>query len=191
EMLGLYLTDHPLRGYGTVLARLANCTTVDLESSPSEIVTLAGLVSKVERKVTKRGDHMAVIQLEDLHGGVELTVFSKTLQQHGHKLYDDAIVAAKVRVDSQDDRKSYRVIEVSPVVLSRHEPELRLNLPTLALDPENVARLKSILTEYPGRSQVYLHVGDSKVLRLGEEFRVDIDRVIPPLRVAFGAGVIR
>ncbi|MFM8482180.1 MAG: DNA polymerase III subunit alpha, partial [Actinomycetota bacterium] len=47
EMLGLYLTDHPLRGYGTVLARLANCTTVDLESSPSEIVTLAGLVSKV------------------------------------------------------------------------------------------------------------------------------------------------
>ncbi|MFM7126963.1 MAG: DNA polymerase III subunit alpha [Actinomycetota bacterium] len=191
EMLGLYLTDHPLRGYDTVLTRLANCTTVDLESSPSEIVTLAGLVSKVERKVTKRGDHMAIIQLEDLHGGVELTVFSKTLQQHGHKIYDDAIVAAKVRVDSQDDRKSFRVIEVTPVVLSRHEPELRLNLPTLALDPENVARLKSILTEYPGRSQVYLHVGESKVLRLGEEFRVDIDRVIPPLRVAFGAGVIR
>jgi DNA polymerase-3 subunit alpha len=77
------------------------------------------------------------------------------------------------------------------VVLSNHEPELRLNLPTLALDPENVSRLKSILTDYPGDSQVFLHVGDAKVLRLGEDFRVDIDRVIPPLRVAFGAGVIR
>jgi DNA polymerase-3 subunit alpha len=192
EMLGLYLSDHPLYGFETVLSKLASCTVADLELRENgEFATLAGIISKVERKVTKRGDHMAIVHLEDLFGGVELTVFARTLQQHGHKIYDDAIIAVKVRINSQEDRKSYSVLEVTPIVLSSHEPELRLNLPTLALDPDNVARLKSILVEYPGDSQVFLHVGDAKVLRLGEDFRVDIDRVIPPLRVAFGAGVIR
>ena len=60
----------------------------------------------------------------------------------------------------------------------------------MALDPETVARLKGILSSYPGSSYVFLHIGDAKILKLGEEFLVDIDRVIPPLRVAFGASVI-
>jgi hypothetical protein len=54
-----------------------------------------------------------------------------------------------------------------------------------------VARLKSILSKYPGPSYVFLHIGDAKILKLGAEFMVDIDRVIPPLRVAFGSGVVR
>jgi hypothetical protein len=54
-----------------------------------------------------------------------------------------------------------------------------------------VARLKSILSKYPSPSYVFLHIGDAKILKLGAEFMVDIDRVIPPLRVAFGSGVVR
>jgi len=82
-------------------------------------------------------------------------------------------------------------MEITPLQLSNREPELRLNLPAVALDPENVARLKSILSKYPGPSYVFLHIGDAKILKLGAEFMVDIDRVIPPLRVAFGSGVVR
>jgi DNA polymerase-3 subunit alpha len=131
------------------------------------------------------------VQLEDLHGGVELTVFARTLQQHSHKLHDDAIVAVKCRVNRNDDRLSISVLEVTPAVLTSADPELRLNFPAVSLDPDKVTQLKNILVEYPGSAPVYLHVGDSKVLRLGDDFNVDVDRVIPPLRVAFGSSVIR
>jgi len=192
EVLGLYLSDHPLRGYEGSLRRLATATTADIESLESgSMATFAGIVSKIERKMTKKGDPMAVVQLEDLHGGVELTVFARTLQQHSHKLHDDAVVAIKCRVNRNDDRLSISALEVMPVVLTTAEPELRLNFPAVSLDPDKVARLKNILVEYPGVAPVYLHVGDSKVLRLGDDFNVDVDRVIPPLRVAFGSGVIR
>ncbi len=192
EVLGLYLSDHPLRGYESSLRRLATSTTADIDALDTGAnVTFAGILSKVERKMTKKGDPMAVIQLEDLHGGVELTVFSRTLQQHNHKLLDDAIVAVRCRVNRNDERLNMSVLEVTPVVLSNAEPELRLNFPAVALDPDKVTRLKNILIEYPGSAQVYLHVGDSKVLRLGDDFNVDVDRVIPSLRVAFGSGVIR
>ena len=192
EVLGLYLSDHPLKGYEGSLRRLATATTADIEAlETGSVVTFAGILSKVERKMTKKGDPMAVIQLEDLHGGVELTVFSRTLQQHNHKLHDDAVIAVKCRVNRNDERLSLSAVEVTPVVLTTSEPELRLNFPAVALDADKVARLKHILTEYPGAAPVYLHVGDSKVLRLGTDFNVDVDRVIPPLRVAFGSAVIR
>jgi DNA polymerase-3 subunit alpha len=171
---------------------LATATTADLDGLQSgSIVTFAGILAKVERKMTRKGDPMAVLQLEDLHGGVELTVFSRTLQQHNHKLHEDAVVAVKCRVSRNEDRLSIAVLEVTPAVLSSSAPELRLNFPAHALDSDKVTRLKDILTEYPGPAQVYLHVGESKVLRLGDDFGVDLDRVIPQLRVTFGSGVIR
>ena len=192
EMLGLYISDHPLFGHESSLNKHSTTTTAMLaEAENGSIWTLAGIITKVERKVTKKGDPMAIVHLEDLYGGVELTVFTKTLQTHGHKIVDEAIISVKCRVNRQDDRISVATMEITPLQLSNREPELRLNLPAVALDPENVARLKSILSKYPGPSYVFLHIGDAKILKLGAEFMVDIDRVIPPLRVAFGSGVVR
>ncbi len=194
ELLGLYISDHPLYGHEGTLRRYATTVTSLLEDAePGTIATIAGIITKVERKVTKKGDPMAILQVEDLHGGVEVTVFTRTLQQHGHKIADEAIVAVKVRVNRQagDDRMSVSALEVTPLVLQARAPELRLNLPAVALDAETVSNLKEILSAYPGEAQVFIHLGGSRVLRLGSEFAVDVDRVIPPLRVAFGVGVIR
>jgi DNA polymerase-3 subunit alpha len=194
ELLGLYISDHPLYGHEGSLRRYADTVTSMLEEAENgTIATIAGIITKIERKVTKKGDPMAVLQVEDLHGGVEVTVFTRTLQQHGHKIADEAIVAVKVRVNRQagDDRMTVSALEFTPLALAARAPELRLNLPAVALDPETVATLKEILSAYPGEAQVFIHLGGSRVLRLGAEFAVDVDRVIPPLRVAFGVGVIR
>jgi DNA polymerase-3 subunit alpha len=194
ELLGLYISDHPLYGHEGSLRRYADTVTSMLEEAENgTIATIAGIITKIERKVTKKGDPMAVLQVEDLHGGVEVTVFTRTLQQHGHKIADEAIVAVKVRVNRQagDDRMTVSALEFTPLALAARAPELRLNLPAVALDPETVAILKEILSAYPGEAQVFIHLGGSRVLRLGAEFAVDVDRVIPPLRVAFGVGVIR
>mgnify|MGYP003846964551 CR=1 FL=1 len=191
EVLGLYISDHPLFGLEGMLRKHATSTTSGLEDLDSgAIVTLAGIITKVERKVTKKGSALAIIQLEDLYGSVELTVFSKTLLTHGHKIVEDGLVAVKCRYERNDERISIQSLEFTPLTISHRQEELRLNLPAVALDPETVARLKGILSSYPGSSYVFLHIGDAKILKLGEEFLVDIDRVIPPLRVAFGASVI-
>jgi len=194
ELLGLYISDHPLYGHEGSLRRYADTVTSMLEEAENgTIATIAGIITKIERKVTKKGDPMAVLQVEDLHGGVEVTVFTRTLQQHGHKISDEAIVAVKVRVNRQvgDDRMTVSALEFTPLALQARAPELRLNLPAVALDPETVGQLKEILSAYPGEAQVFIHLGGSRVLRLGAEYAVDVDRVIPPLRVAFGVGVIR
>lgn len=191
EVLGLYISDHPLFGLEGMLRKHATSTTADLEDlEGGEIVTLAGIITKVDRKVTKKGDPLAIIQLEDLYGSVELTVFAKTLLTHEHKIVEDGLVAVKCRFNRHDERISVQTIEFTPLTVSHRQEELRLNLPAVALDPETVARLKGILSSYRGSSYVFLHIGDAKILKLGEEFLVDIDRVIPPLRVAFGASVI-
>ncbi|NDB06559.1 MAG: DNA polymerase III subunit alpha, partial [Acidimicrobiia bacterium] len=172
----------------------ANIVTSALEDvEHGTIATIAGVITKVERKVTKKGDPMAVLQIEDLHGGVEVTVFTKTLQQNSHKIVDEAIVAVKVRVNRQagEDRVTISALEFTPLALQDRAPELRLNLPAVALDPDTVERLKEILSAYPGEAQVFIHLGGTRVLRLGAQYAVDVDRVIPPLRVAFGVGVIR
>ncbi|NDE80057.1 MAG: DNA polymerase III subunit alpha [Actinobacteria bacterium] len=121
------------------------------------------------------------------------TVFTKTLQQNSHKIVDEAIVAVKVRVNRQagEDRVTISALEFTPLALQDRAPELRLNLPAVALDPDTVERLKEILSAYPGEAQVFIHLGGTRVLRLGAQYAVDVDRVIPPLRVAFGVGVIR
>jgi len=191
EMLGLYISDHPLFGLEGLLRKNATSTTLGLEDLDSgTIVTLAGIITKVERKVTKKGDPMAIVILEDLYGSVELTVFTKTLVAHGHKIAEDALMAVKCRVNRQEERLSVASLEFTPIVITHRQEELRLNLPATTLDPETVLRLKHILSSYQGSSYVFLHIGDAKILKLGEEFLVDIDRVIPPLRVAFGADVV-
>ncbi|MFZ9674400.1 MAG: DNA polymerase III subunit alpha [Ilumatobacteraceae bacterium] len=194
ELLGLYISDHPLYGHEAALRHHANIVTSALEDvEHGTIATIAGVITKVERKVTKKGDPMAVLQIEDLHGGVEVTVFTKTLQQNSHKIVDEAIVAVKVRVNRQagEDRVTISALEFTPLALQDRAPELRLNLPAVALDPDTVERLKEILSAYPGEAQVFIHLGGTRVLRLGTQYAVDVDRVIPPLRVAFGVGVIR
>ena len=194
ELLGLYISDHPLYGHEAALRHHANIVTSALEDvEHGTIATIAGVITKVERKVTKKGDPMAVLQIEDLHGGVEVTVFTKTLQQNSHKIVDEAIVAVKVRVNRQagEDRVTISALEFTPLALQDRVPELRLNLPAVALDPDTVERLKEILSAYPGEAQVFIHLGGTRVLRLGAQYAVDVDRGIPPLRVAFGVGVIR
>jgi DNA polymerase-3 subunit alpha len=193
-LLGLFISDHPLFGHESTLQHYSDTTVAMLEEAVSgSVVRVAGLISRVERKTTRKGDQMAVLFVEDLHGGAEVSVFSKAYPTLSNRLVEDSIVSMKVRVTrhSDDDRTTLSVLEVMPLVLERGTPELRLNLPATSLDGSTVARLKDILASYPGDAQVFIHLGQSKVLKLGPEFTVDVDRVIPPLRVAFGVDVVR
>ncbi|HZU74716.1 MAG TPA: DNA polymerase III subunit alpha [Acidimicrobiales bacterium] len=195
EMLGLYISDHPLMGAEAALRRHADCVIADLrEVAPGregEFRVVGGVVTGLSRRYTKRGDLMATFTLEDLQSAIEVFVFPKAMQEFGSLLADDAIVCIKGRLDTREDEPKFVCVEVRvpELALDGGRP-LRVSLPLGSLTDNAVARLKALLVEHPGDSPVLLEVGD-KVLRLPDEFSVDARTgLIGELRVLFGAGAV-
>ncbi len=206
EMLGLYVSDHPLMGLEASLARYADTTVAQLlDADPDvgggtafgggpdgQIKTVGGVVTELSRRYTKKGDFMATFTLEDLQASVEVFVFPKAMAEYGPMLEDDAIVVVKGRVDFRDDRVKLICMEVSRPELAPTgaSAELRVRLPVHALTDSTVNELKRILADHPGDSTVLLHLGD-KVLRLPPTCNVDSRRgLVGELRVLFGPEAI-
>jgi DNA polymerase-3 subunit alpha len=190
EMLGLYVSDHPLLGVEAALRRKVDCSVADAaEREDGSMVVLGGVITGLTRKFTKRGDQMAVFTLEDLDSTIEVTVFPRVLMEQGHKLVDDAIVTVKGRIDRKDESRlgfmAQDVTILEGLDTSSTMP-LHLKVPAAALSELKIHQLRRILRDHPGESSVFLHIGQGKILRLADEFCVDLDRVVPELRVALG-----
>ncbi|MFM8529770.1 MAG: OB-fold nucleic acid binding domain-containing protein [Ilumatobacteraceae bacterium] len=151
---------------------------------------MAGVVTKVERKFTRRGDSMMIVALEDLTGTIEVTVFAKQVDKHGHLIREDSVVAIRGRLNVSEERRSLQCIDVTPLVLAVGIPSVRLSFPLDRVGERTIDELKEILLRYPGDSPVFLHLGTSKVLRLPAKFNVDLQRAAADLRVAFGIDVL-
>jgi DNA-directed DNA polymerase III PolC len=188
EMLGLYVSDHPLFGVEAALRRKVEHAIVDvLEFEDGATAHVGGVVTGFGRKFTRRGDQMAVFVLEDLGAAIEVTLFPRTLAEQGHKLADDLVVAVKGRLDRRDESRIGLICQTVDILtgLAAGAPPLRLRIPSTSLDELCVQRLKRILREHPGDSAVTVDLGDRQ-LRLPDEFCVDVDRAVGELRIAFG-----
>ena len=106
EMLGLYVSDHPLFGLEHVLAGAADDTIANVQAEASDepkSVTLAGILSSVNRRVTKAGAPWANAVLEDLEGSIEVMFFPATYAQVALTIAEDAVVSIKGRTDARED----------------------------------------------------------------------------------------
>ncbi len=190
EMLGLYVSDHPLLGVESALRRKVECSVAEAaEREDGAMIVLGGLITNLARKFTKKGDQMAVFVLEDLDATIECTVFPRMLAEQGHKLVDDAIVTVKGRIDRKDEsRIGFMVQDVQIIegLDTASAAPLKLRVPATSLTELKIHQIRKILREHPGESPVYLHIGQGKVLRLADEFCVDLDRVVGELRMALG-----
>jgi len=193
EMLGLYVSDHPLLGAEAALSRRTDHTIDELaELEDGSMRAIGGVVTALQRKWTKRGDLMAVFTLEDLRSSIEVMVFPRTMGDVGHLLSDDAVVLVKGRVDKREDTAKFIAmgVEVFEPILDG-APPLRLKISPQRLDERTVGELKAILARFTGEAQVFLHLGESKVLRLPDQFCVDTGGgLIGELRVLLGPGAI-
>ena len=153
---------------------------------------IGGVVNGLQRKWTKKGDLMAVFVLEDLQTSIEVMVFPKTMADIGHMLADDAVLLVKGRVDRRDDQPKFIAMDVEVFDgVTDGAPPLRVKVSPTRLSQDTVDELKAILVRFPGESQVFIHLGDDKVLRLPEQFCVDINGgVIGELRVLLGQTAI-
>jgi len=177
EMLGLYISDHPLLGVEGTLRRATTCTISGLwDREDGAQVTIGGLVSGVSRRFTRKGDAMVFFNLEDLDGTVEVVAFPRTVAAAGPLIQEDAILLVSGRLDHRGDEVKMRASEIKEPDL-HVDRELRLEVPATQLSAVLVSRLKEILVNHPGTAPVFLHMKSEaghKVLRLGEEHRVEL-----------------
>jgi DNA polymerase-3 subunit alpha len=176
EMLGLYVSDHPLFGLEHVLDRAADMTIATLSEEGAvpdgQIVNLAGILSGVLRRITKQGRAWASATLEDLDGAIEVLFFPNTYELVGQYLAEDAIVVVKGRVDRRDDQPRLMAMDLSlPDITGPDEVRpVVLALPPSRCTPPLVERLKEVLGSHPGAAEVHLRLVNgtkTTLLRLG------------------------
>jgi DNA polymerase-3 subunit alpha len=196
EMLGLYVSDHPLMGAQSALSRFTDSTLSELkEGREGDMRTVGGVVTALNRKHTKRGDLMATFVLEDLASAVEVFVFPKTMAQYGSLLEEDAIICVKGRLDMREDQAKIISMEIMrPELMIDGGPPLRIKIKPHQLDEAKSRMLTEILNQHPGESPVFLHLDQpskTTVMRLGDEFLVDArNGLFAELRVLLGADCI-
>ncbi|MFI5731494.1 DNA polymerase III subunit alpha [Kribbella sp. NPDC051587] len=180
DMLGLYVSDHPLFGVEHVLTNGTDCTIGQLlsdEDRPDGTrVTIGGLVTAVQRKVNKRGDIYAIVTIEDLEGSIEVMMFSSAYQLHAHLLSNDAIILMKGRIRRREDRVELSGDEVVvPDLTEGPSGPVVITMPVTRCTKPVVDQLRDVLQSHPGMTEVQLRLEarqKTTVMRIGDRFRV-------------------
>ncbi|MGH2772175.1 MAG: DNA polymerase III subunit alpha, partial [Actinomycetota bacterium] len=173
EMLGFYVSEHPLAGIEAALRFQSDCEILDLSDAPDgSVKTVGGILTRMTRKLTKKGEVWFNGVLEDMKTGVEINFWPRLVQETPAELLDnDTIVLIKGRVDVRDDHVTLAANKVWRPDLSEGVSPLRIKMPAVDCTPDRIEKLKVVLASHPGPSPVLLHLATSKsngtVLRLG------------------------
>jgi len=199
ELLGLYLSDHPLRRISAELAKLSDTQAVEVTSALQDTeVRVAGLVREVRRVVTRKGQIMAYATLEDLTGSVDIVLFPRVFEQARLLFEPDKVVVVQGKVDARAGSTRASGAASSPV-----DPEIEVEVETASVvadmawlwdDPDcaPVSRrqlvhvripssdaglaeqLESVLARHPGTDEVVLHVvvGSREVVVNADRYHV-------------------
>ena len=164
EMLGLYVSDHPLLGVEHVLRSHTDMSISALldDGVPDGMVTIGGLITGVQRKVSRQGASWAVVNIEDLEGSIEALFFSNTYNQYALSLTEDRVVVIRGRFSRSDEQVRFTAMEMTmPDISGGPTGPLLISLPATQVTPPIVERMKEILRSHPGKREVHLHVVDS------------------------------
>jgi DNA polymerase-3 subunit alpha len=180
EMLGLYVSDHPLLGLEHVLSSGTDCTIgqlmLDEDRPDGSTITICGLVTTVQRKITKRGDAWAMVTLEDLDGAIDVLLFPSAYQLAGPHLVEDAIITVKGRLSRQKDQPEIHGQEVTvPDLSDGPSGPVVISLPSTRCTPPVVEQLRDVLGTHPGMTEVRLRLltrEQTMVMRLDDRLRV-------------------
>jgi DNA polymerase-3 subunit alpha len=191
EVLGFYLSGHPLKRVSAQAARLGAVTTAELANRPeSSQVLVCGLSARVQEVNTRRGERMAFVTLEDMQGAVEVTVFPELLRQSAAHLQSGVPLLVRGRVEGGASARKLLAEEIRPLPTddggSPPGEVCRISFGATEVDVERLQALKRVCEAHPGTAPLYLHVevgGQEVVLR---PRRLCV-RVEPALVAAVGA----
>ena len=180
EMLGLYVSDHPLQGLEHILEAQRDLSIGMLRSDegPREgMYNIAGMITQVVRKQTKAGELWAIVTVEDLESAVEVLLFPKVYQLVATSLVTDTVVRIKGRVRLRDDSIEVQGNEVHfPDISEGPSGPLVISLPATRCTPTVVEQLRGVLRAHPGGTEVRVKLisqaNGSKTWRLDDQLRV-------------------
>ncbi|HXI17642.1 MAG TPA: DNA polymerase III subunit alpha, partial [Chloroflexota bacterium] len=156
EMLGLYISEHPLASVARTLAARVTCPISELtEEMAGQTVTVGGFIASLRLIPTKKGDLMAAVELEDLSGSTEVIVFPRTLQAQRDLVREDAMVLVRGKIDTRDDRP--KILAESLELLETSDDDL---------EPEEGASIAAAQTAYP------LTAAEDEAATFGESTRI-------------------
>ncbi|MGH2727501.1 MAG: OB-fold nucleic acid binding domain-containing protein, partial [Actinomycetota bacterium] len=193
EMLGLYVSEHPLLEVDRALRASTDTQIADIASAPEgHVRSIGGIISRFVKKFTKKGEAMAIITLEDLAGAVEVVVFPSSYEKFAPLLERDSIVCVKGKVDHREDEPKIVALEIWRPNLEAGGDPLVLTVAAEECTPKLVEELKEILHSHPGLTPVHLRLtsgANTKVLRLPDEIRIERrNGLYAELKTLLGAG---
>ncbi len=165
EMLGLYLSDHPLAEKARDLAAAADTVTAGLQNHPDKSkVKIAGLIVSAASRWTRKGDRMMVLTVEDLDGEVEVVVFPQTVNRHQDILVVDQMVVLSGRVDRREE--GVQLVATRIELLQPAPTSLHIRIKAHFMDErDNAHKLGEVLRRHPGGKRVVFHVQGNGVHR--------------------------
>lgn len=175
QLLGFYITGHPLAKYEEILKTYASCSTVGLvHQFDGREVAIGGIITKVKYTTTKKkNERMAIISLEDLDGVIEVLIFPTAFQGAEGVVKLNAVVFIKGRANLREEVPKVIANEIIPIdeVPHRYTKAVHIELVTAGLETERLQALKEILTKYPGRIPVYLNL----ITPVGKKVHIVVD----------------
>ena len=180
EMLGLYVSGHPLNGIAHLLAAQVDTqipAILDGDIANDTQVRVGGILASVNRRVNKNGLPWASAQIEDLTGGIEVLFFPQTYSMFGAEIADDVVVLVGAKVAIRDDRISLIANELIVPDFSSAQVNrpVAVSLPTRQCTVDKVTALKQVLARHPGTAQVHLRLISGEritTLELDQSLRV-------------------
>ena len=180
EMLGLYVSSHPLQGFEHVLRTKTDTTVTALATddlADAATVTIGGIISGIQRKITKQGRSWAIVTVEDLEGAVDAMFFPASYEQYAAHLAEDTVVVVKGRLDKREEAPRVMASELATLDINevRDDTPIVIGMSTERVTPELVAQLRDVLNTHPGPSEVHLRLqgaGRTTIVRLDGNLRV-------------------
>ncbi len=165
ESLGFYITGHPLSRYENVLDKFTNTNSVTLkEQNDGDAIRIGGMVTNTKIIKTKRGDLMAFVALEDLHGSVEIIIFSSLYAKVYDLLTDDSAILVQGHL--QKEENSIKLLADAVIPMDKAEAtwttSIHFNLDIARTDKALLEKLNTVLKRHPGSCKAYIHLRNSE-----------------------------
>ena len=198
ESMGFYISGHPLAAFQNDIKRYATATTETLESIPDgKEVTICGIIAGLKQKVTKKGDKMAILNLEDLSGTVETVVFPDLYKTAHHLLLTDTplIIAGQLDKSEQGNKIKAMRIHLLADIKKKGTTRMDIKLSATGLTQDDLLKVKDILLRYQGSIPVYLRLQNptrkDSLISVGRDIRVNpSEQLINEIESVLGAGAV-
>jgi DNA polymerase-3 subunit alpha len=161
ESLGFYISGHPLDRYQDLVEKFASVNALTAgEASDGAAVRIAGTISSIKSIRTKKGDLMAFLSIEDLHGMVEIVVFPRVYETAENYLKDDAPVFVQGQI--QKDENTVKILAETVIPIEKAESiwsaSINITIDTSRVDSETLSTLHDVLRKYTGSCTTFIHM---------------------------------